>query len=189
MDGKIEVGDGLGHCNSCHGNTGETDPAKISAAPTTGAHAAHLNPKLRKDGFDCPVCHVVPTAADKHPLGSGAGHVTFSGLAVSGGFPAKYEAATKTCTVYCHSAIPVDPASPLFAVADQTPKWTDGSKGSACGACHGVPPPAHFTFGTCGIGTCHGGILNPPASAGALPTLTDAGKVVHVNGAIDPRLP
>lgn len=189
MDGKIEAGDGLGQCNSCHGNTGETDPAKISAAPTTGAHTAHLNPKLRKDGFACSTCHVVPTAADKHPLGSGAGHVVFSGLAASGGYPTAYDASTKTCTVYCHAAIPVDPKSPLFAVADQKPKWTEGSKGSVCGACHGAPPPDHFTFGTCGIGTCHGGILNPATSAGALPTFTDAGKAVHVNGASDPRLP
>jgi hypothetical protein len=32
-------------------------------------------------------------------------------------------------------------------------------------------------------------MLNPPAAPGGLPTLTDAGKVVHLNGAIDPILP
>lgn len=183
MDGKIEVGDGLGKCNSCHGNTGETDPAKISAAPSTGAHTAHLNPKFREKAIDCTTCHVVPTLADKHPIGDGHGHVTFSGLAVSGGFPTTYEAGSKTCTVYCHSAIP---GGKVLA-----PVW--GNKaGGQCGDCHGTPPPAHFTFGTCAIGTCHGGILTPDPTSSvsdAGVAFTDAGKAVHVNGAVEPQLP
>jgi predicted CxxxxCH...CXXCH cytochrome family protein len=182
LDGKIETGDGLGKCNSCHGNTGA---APADPMPTTGAHAAHLNPKLRKDPIPCTTCHVVPTQTDKHPLGSGAGHVVFSGLAVSGGFKATYEPTTRTCSVYCHSAIPADKTLP---VTNQTPMWTDGAKGSACGACHGAPPPNHFS-GTCGAGSCHSGIVTPPAGPGLLPTFTDAGKAVHVNGAIDPGLP
>jgi predicted CxxxxCH...CXXCH cytochrome family protein len=182
MDGKIEVGDGSGTCSACHGVAGSGKPD-----PSSGAHTAHLNPKLRKDPIPCTTCHVVPTATDKHPLGDGHGHVAFSGLAVSGGFPAQpYDPVTKSCSVYCHSAIPADKTLP---VTNQTPKWTDGAKGSACGACHGVPPPAHFTFGTCGIGTCHGGILTPDSTSDAGVAFTEAGLGVHVNGAIDPRLP
>ncbi len=185
LDGVIEKGDGKGRCNSCHGNTGVSDPTQVSAAPSTGSHPAHFNPKFRKAGIDCGTCHVVPTLADKHPLGdTGHGHVTFSGLAASGGFKTGYDAMNKTCTVYCHSAIP--------GGVVPNPAWGGGSGptpvGGRCGDCHGAPPPNHFA-GTCGVGACHSGIVNPPVNPGDFPTFTDPGKGVHINGAIDTRFP
>lgn len=176
MDGKLEVGDGSGRCNSCHG-TG--DATTVDPMPTTGAHEAHRNPKWAAK-IDCPTCHVVPTASTKHPVGNGAGHVTLSGLAKARGFTsAAYEPTSKSCSdVYCHAAVPGGALS--------KPTWTSGATASACGACHSAPPPNHFGNGTCGVGACHAGILVPASTPGGLPTFTAAGIALHVNGVVNP---
>jgi predicted CxxxxCH...CXXCH cytochrome family protein len=178
MNGKIDLGDGKGLCNSCHGNTG--DSTNVVAMPTTGAHVAHAqSPKVAAAPFPCTTCHVVPTAGSKHPLGNGAGHVALTGLATARGFTsASYDPATKGCAqVYCHTGVP--------GGAVTTPTWTQGSAAAKCGdGCHKTPPDNHFANGTCGVGACHAGMVVPASTPNGY-DLTPTGVAVHVNGVVN----
>jgi predicted CxxxxCH...CXXCH cytochrome family protein len=78
--------------------------------------------------------------------------------------------------VACHGAGLVD--SPLVI-----PVWTDTSGAAKqCGACHGIPPTQHTASTSCDRATCHGTeVTRTLAELG----ISDAGKALHVNGAID----
>jgi predicted CxxxxCH...CXXCH cytochrome family protein len=165
VDGKVDLGDGSGRCGACHGKG--DDPL-----PTTGAHAKHAAP-AGAPAVACGTCHALPVAGEKHPKGGGSATVTLTGLATKTGLAAKFDPATKSCSaVYCHAAVGGGTAP--------APTWTQGASASACGACHGLPPPApHTSSGACGAGICHAGSV----SGG---TLTPEGVAKHVNGSVDP---
>lgn len=168
VNGRVDVGDGSGRCGACHGS-GD------SPWPTTGAHAAHASPSAAAP-VACETCHVIPGPNDAHPRSAGAAVVRLAGLATKGGAPATYDPATRTCaSTYCHAG----PAAALSA-----PRWTDGAPARACGACHATPPPPpHPSDLSCGSSSCHEGITSSATAISAL------GRVVHVNGRVDRRVP
>ena len=194
------------NCAACHGNRPGAasgfpapSPAWVYPAPprpesgaydtpTTdpkvGAHHEHIlssrarnlaNP-LAKPIF-CSECHLWPMPTPAQPghksgttfrvwgsLATNNGQVT--GQTYSGG-------ATATCAnIYCHGAT-------LAGGTNKTPQWTlvDGSQ-SACGTCHGVPPPAPHpqldANGNLDCGGCHPGY-----------TQTSVNVATHVNGTLD----
>ncbi|HYM95675.1 MAG TPA: hypothetical protein VET26_00100, partial [Candidatus Sulfotelmatobacter sp.] len=64
------------------------------------------------------------------------------------------------------------------------PVWNDATgAASACGACHGVPPPQHTSSTSCDRATCHGREVARDASG--TPHIAAAGRSLHVNGVID----
>jgi hypothetical protein len=73
INGRTDLGDGSGKCGACHGQ-GD------SPWPTTGAHAAHRNPKLAGD-IACDSCHTVPAAIDAPGHLDGRVTVSFGGAA------------------------------------------------------------------------------------------------------------
>ncbi|MEQ1567589.1 MAG: c-type cytochrome domain-containing protein [Myxococcota bacterium] len=111
------VADWTTSCTFCHGDreTGdpappqdiddEDDPARISFPP----HRLHLDASELHADWGCPVCHQEPTdvfspghlqfGGDASP---GRAEVTFAGGLGAGG---DYEAATRTCDVYCHGPL------------------------------------------------------------------------------------
>lgn len=139
VNGRVDLGDGSGRCGACHGQ-GD------SPWPSTGAHPAHAAPADAKP-VACETCHEVPRAGDRHPIGRGGAAVRLSGLAINGGSRATYDASTKTCAAtYCHQGA---------AASVPAPRWTDGAKARACGACHATPPPPpHPPSSACE--QCHG---------------------------------
>jgi len=166
VNGVVDLGDGSGKCGACHG-TGD-DPW-----PSSGAHAAHRTPGGAV-GVACATCHELP-ASSGHPRGdTGRGHVRLVGLAAKGGRAPAYDPETRTCAnVYCHDA---------GGGAAPAPRWSDGAPVRACGACHATPPPPpHPASAGCGVGACHGGLVD---TTGA-PALTVAGARTHVDGVID----
>ncbi len=168
MNGKVDLGDGSGTCGACHGR-GE-DPW-----PSTAAHLAHARPRSARP-VACETCHEVPGPGDRHPRGEGVASVRLSGLATRGGRRATWDTATKTCAgTYCHEG----------AGGSRTaPRWTDGAPASACGTCHGTPPPPSHPPGTqCSSSGCHEGSTT---TAGAI---TPAGKPVHVDGLLQRSVP
>ncbi len=164
---------------TCHDRGGSrptpTWGSGTSPWPTTGAHAAHQAPSSAA-AVACETCHAVPGPGDAHPLRAGAAVVRLAGLAMRGGTPATYDAATKTCAAtYCHAG---------SGASASAPRWTDGAPARACGSCHATPPPPpHAQSASCGASTCHEGITTNALA------ITPADRPVHVNGQIDRHLP
>ena len=128
--------------------------------PTTGAHPAHLTSGEFANAYACDTCH------------DASYNVVFPApsLARSNGASPAFDATSKTCSnVYCHAG------GPQLALAGgtlPTPVF-DPPSTVACGACHGVPPPApHAQNASCG--TCHDGY-----------TSTVVNKALHLNAALD----
>ena len=117
----------------------------------------------------------MPGPNDPHPLRAGAPVIRLAGLATTGGAPATYDAATKTCSdTYCHAG---------GGATAKAPRWTDGPAARTCGSCHATPPPPpHAQVASCGTSSCHDGL-----TSGLV--ITAAGRAVHVNGRIDRRAP
>ncbi len=165
IDGILQLeGAGPTSCSSgCHGDDDQTHPPVDNAGNTdttsvgVGAHEAHMDATLGVS-VACSTCHPVPAGVNDGDHLNGTTEVVFSGPAVASGVDATYDPATATCTTYCHGAsIPGGTAI--------TPDWTvvDGTF-SACGACHGNPPPApHPASSNCA--GCHGdgGASDPSA--------------------------
>jgi predicted CxxxxCH...CXXCH cytochrome family protein len=149
-------------CGSCHGTS-----------PTTGAHAAHVQPP---GALACTECH-------PHADGASAVHadgrvdVAFGALATRGGtLAADYDAGSRSCaTVYCHGAFE-------GGTAANAPEWASGQGGAACGTCHPLPPAA-----------THVGVAPDPAGCVRCHASTvDAGGALvaggtHANGSTEGR--
>jgi predicted CxxxxCH...CXXCH cytochrome family protein len=163
----VDLGDGSGQCGACHGRG--DDPW-----PSAGAHPAHKNPTLTVS-IDCSNCHVVPAAIMDPTHLDGVVHVTFSSLALARNAIPTWDG-TKCSSVACHGAQLPDPTAP--------PVWNDTSgAAAACGACHGIPPSQHTSSAACDRGGCHGDEI--VLTAQGLPLISDSGKTLHVNGAIN----
>lgn len=144
-------------CNGiCHGDTYSTAPPLDTKGnvntevQTVGAHRSHLNvaPVWYRAG-QCTDCHVVPQNGNEptHIDGDGIAEVTFGERATGyGQIQPQWNGAT--CTSYCHGAT-------LTGGANNNPEWTqvNGTQ-SACGSCHGAPPPLPHAQDT-NCGGCH----------------------------------
>jgi predicted CxxxxCH...CXXCH cytochrome family protein len=169
VDGTVQVA-GL-TCRSCHGSSANPAPpvATTGESETTsirvGAHQAHVTDGEIRAALGCDECHLLPTAvvhsndAVDLPWGPLAGSVT-------------WDRGAATCSTYCHGAT-------LAAGGTNTlPVWTEvGTGQTACGTCHGNPPPAPHPAATACAG-CH------PDTVAADGTIRVAlGR--HVNGRLD----
>jgi predicted CxxxxCH...CXXCH cytochrome family protein len=158
IDGVVQLGSAA--CAGCHGDAARV-PAGIAAAPprdtlgntaTTargvGAHQKHLAGTALGAPVACGECHAVPGDLRQHPDGTVS--MSWGPLAKAGGAVPSWDRTTAACANYCHGAT-------LTGGRAVAPVWTrvDGTQ-SACGACHGVPPPApHVQDAACG--RCHAG--------------------------------
>lgn len=107
------------------------------AEPVSGAHAAH-RAGTRAAVVPCGTCHRVPERPDApgHLDAAPVEVVLATGVVRDG-----------TCAdTACH-------AQP--GAGRPAPAWTDGPQ--ACDACHGLPPPAHWTFP---CATCHSAVVD-----------------------------
>ena len=200
IDGGVALGPSSGCSGVCHGAGDSIAPPRDTAGNSTtttigvGAHQAHLAASTWHARFPCEACHKVPQqvgdpghifnyAADGTPIRiTGPAAVLFSGLGVG----AQWDHDSATCTnSYCHGDTlhGTDPTTnqivPGAGGTLTQPIWTkvDGSA-NACGACHGLPPPApHPQNSDCGL--CHQ-TMNPgdfAAGKMAYPELHIDGKV------------
>jgi predicted CxxxxCH...CXXCH cytochrome family protein len=160
---------------SCHGtDTSNAPPRSIAGVMDTtaigvGAHQAHLvaSPSWHHK-VECADCHVVPETVDApgHIDGDGKAEVIFSTRA--GGTASTWNGTT--CTAGCHGQA-------TWGGTNPTPTWTrvDGTQ-SACGSCHGAPPPPpHPTGSNCAA--CH-----PTMEENSL-NFRDPDS--HINGVVD----
>jgi predicted CxxxxCH...CXXCH cytochrome family protein len=168
--------DPLSGCSiACHGDdTSNAPPKSVSGATDTtatpvGAHQAHLiaSPTWHHK-VECADCHVVPATVDApgHIDGDNKAEVIFSMRA--GGTASAWNGTT--CTVGCHGQAG-------WGGTNSTPTWTrvDGTQ-SACGSCHGAPPPPPHPSGS-NCATCH-----PTMEENSL-TFRDPDS--HINGVVD----
>ena len=172
----------LGCSGGCHGDQNTAAPPQDLAGNTettrvgVGAHRSHLAPaptKYRK--VLCQDCHQVPIdiAAPGHMDTPAPAELLFGAVATSDNSPATWDG--ETCTIYCHGAT-------LAGGALTTPSWTvvDGTQ-SACGNCHGFPPPLPHPEDTdCGV--CHT-TIQPGTSSPEDATFLDPAS--HINGVLD----
>ncbi len=162
-----------GCASGCHGSdTTSAPPVSVSGGTDTssvavGAHRQHLSGQGSwHRAVACADCHVVPdvVGAPGHIDGDNKAELTFSMTAS----PAMWTGTS--CTTKCHGTTAWGGSKP-------TPTWTlvDGTQ-SACGSCHGTPPPApHPTEMNCA--SCH-----PTMEEGSL-TFRDPAS--HINGVVD----
>jgi predicted CxxxxCH...CXXCH cytochrome family protein len=141
INGEVEVG--AGACNACHGNAdGPAPPFSVTGESDTkftevGAHQAHVTDGPLKSEMWCTECHVVPSSVgDASHMDASPAEINWGDLALVGGVAADWNRDSNTCSsTYCHGAT-------LAGGSNTAPVWTtvDGSQ-SACGTCHGWPPP------------------------------------------------
>jgi predicted CxxxxCH...CXXCH cytochrome family protein len=175
INGRVDVGDGSGKCGACHGQ-GD------SPWPTTGAHAAHQNPKIAAP-IACDACHVVPAAIAAAGHLDGKVTVTFSGAARARASRPTWNG-TSCSSVACHGAKLGSGPAPT-----SDPVWNDTSgSASACGACHGIPPPEQHTPATsCDRSTCHGAVVT--RATNGMPQIDPSRRSFHVDGVLDFGVP
>lgn len=177
VNGSVEVS-----CTACHGDAaaaagaGSPAPPRDLAGNTStsfigvGAHRTHVEKNV-----PCSECHLVPAtlASTGHrDDGDDRAEVRFGPLARADGTDAQFNGLT--CATYCHGG-----SASIRGGTLTTPTWTvaEGSEGSqtACGTCHGLPPPApHPATPPTGCGGCH------PFS-GLLPL----NPALHINGVVE----
>lgn len=193
VDGLVEIS-GIA-CAGCHGDATRAPTAanpQLAAAPPAdtrgntststlgvGAHLAHLTDGPLRLAVPCSECHPVPSTL-AHVDGVVA--LAFGPLAQANGAGATFDPASVTCSNACHGA--VAPGAPSLGGSIAAPVWTkvDGTQ-AACGACHGLPPPASqghpaVAGGLTACAGCH------PATVNADGTLRVAGGA-HINGVVD----
>ena len=177
-DSRPPNADPLAGCaNSCHGTDGGNAPPRSTSgsvdttATPVGAHQAHLvaSPAWHRK-VECADCHTVPDRVDApgHIDGDGKAEVVFSMRA--GTAAASWNGTA--CMTSCHGAA-------SWGARQPRPIWTqvDGTQ-SACGSCHGAPPPApHPTVVGNNCASCH-------------PTMEENSLVFrdpssHINGVVD----
>jgi predicted CxxxxCH...CXXCH cytochrome family protein len=175
VDGALQVNE---NCAGCHG-TGEnlappidTSGAAETTARSVGAHQIHVLGGRLSRPVACDTCHVVPKQVDEsgHIDGSLPAEVRMIGLASAHGAQPEWIADMATCAnTYCHG-------SGTSGGTNTDPTWTvvSGTE-AACGACHGLPPPApHPANDRCVL--CHA----PTAG----PDRTIANPMTHVDGIV-----
>lgn len=195
------AGPSEGCSGACHGSGTSVAPPRDTSGRSdlssigVGAHQAHLGASDWHQRFQCVTCHTVPEQVGElgHMFVAGAGGTTMrdpapAELAMTGlGAGTTWDHATGTCAnSYCHgdTLVQLDPNNLMVSVGAggtaTKPVWTqvDGTQ-SACGACHGTPPPApHPRESDCGL--CHTS-MNPGDFA--------AGKIsypeLHINGKVE----
>lgn len=169
LDGRVELGNGSGECGACHG-TGS------SPWPSTLAHPGHQSPSITVP-VACSDCHLVPSSILAPGHLDGIVQVVFSGRATERGASPVWNGVS--CTdVACHGgSLPAPPAV--------TPVWADTTgAGSACGACHSIPPTTdHTPSSSCTLSYCHGAEV--VLSVGGAPLISAAGESLHINGVIN----
>jgi predicted CxxxxCH...CXXCH cytochrome family protein len=149
------VGEGQAACGACHG-----------LPPAVGGHERHLTGGSIRNAVACGECHAVP-APDATGHADGEVQLVFGPLARTDGSPATWDPANLTCTNYCHGAILRGGGTNL------DPSWTGGASETACGSCHGTPPPApHPHTQICD--NCHPGY-----------TTTSVNLEKHINGVVE----
>ena len=181
-------GDWTTSCTGCHGSTANAAPPKdlqgntASTAVGVGAHQSHVTGAHGVTApLDCTSCHVKP--ANVFSAGHLDGSVRVTGytgvdlgLLAAVKDPGWSLDAQSCATSYCHGAT-------LKGGTATRPVWTrvDGTQ-SACGACHGIPPPGHpalaagSTLATCNA--CHPETVKPDGTL-------DAAGGGHLNGKLD----
>ena len=171
LNGRVDLGDGSGQCGACHGRGDD-------AWPRTAAHSAHQNPRLTAP-VACDSCHVVPRSVLEPRHLDGKVTIALSGRSIDRGAQASWDGHA-CASVACHGARLVDPPPVV-------PVWTD-STGAArtCDACHRFPPTQHTASTSCDRAECHGSEV---VRVGADFSISDSGKLLHVNGVIDLRPP
>lgn len=169
-------------CTDCHGRNGNPAPPNwvVSLDTAADAHQAHLTASPLHAAIACASCHIVPVSVlDAGHLDTPApAELTWDGLAVANGAQPTYDAATGTCSNYCHGQT-------LAAQGSNTqPQWTtvDGSQ-TRCGTCHCAPPgPPHVRRSDCE--SCHSEVVEsavitmlPPSAS-----VVFAAPELHVDG-------
>lgn len=154
-------------CGTCHGK-GERaypprDPCFSKRGATNDVHRAHVEPGASSSkGIACAACHPTPVLG-----GPGGAHVNrFVDVVLLeelSGAGAKFDAASKRCTVACHAR---GGARPEVA-------WTSADAKLGCGDCHGAPPVNHYR-GRCTA--CHAE-ADATGTAISKPTLHGNGRV------------
>jgi predicted CxxxxCH...CXXCH cytochrome family protein len=169
----------LVRCQQCHGEaSGNAAPPRSLGGATdrtargVGAHQVHVQGGPVRGPLDCGECHPLPDA--QHPMSHPDGRleVVFGALGQGGGSPT-WSGNQLTCSAtYCHGG------SLGAGGALTVPTWTavDGSA-SACGACHGNPPPRpHPANSACA--SCHPQTVRPDGTI-------DLASGTHVNGSVE----
>ncbi|NOZ00930.1 MAG: CxxxxCH/CxxCH domain-containing protein, partial [Deltaproteobacteria bacterium] len=177
INGNVDV-PGL-TCGSCHGS-GENaaPPVSLSGSSETsdigvGAHQSHVRDgKLRK-AVACTECHVLPDQvnSDGH-IDPPPAEVRFGPLAGTGGLEPEWDRGSEACSnTWCHGAS-------LAGGGNKAPVWTEvGTGQTACGTCHGSPPPApHPQVDECH--SCHSGTVRVDGSI-------DVAAGRHIDGVKD----
>lgn len=186
IDGQIQLVD---QCNGCHGDAtadaGEpanwAPPVSLSGEMETtaigvGAHQSHLRDGDLREGIACGECHVVPAAVTTpgHVDTAPPAELTFGPLATEDGAAPAWDRTVAECSnTYCHGS-----TLAIGGGTNTTPTWTvvDGSE-SACGTCHGAPPPPpHTPLTVCRA--CH------PDTVNAMDQIDVAGGF-HINGTVE----
>jgi len=185
------LADGLGRdvtCHSCHGSELNDAPPRVAwphkegkttADRAIGAHAIHLQVSIVRAALGCNDCHIVPETIDAAGhIDAAPAEVTFGELARASGAAAGFDAASGTCTVYCHGITLKGGLRPTPAwTFAQLPERATTQTPDTCVGCHGAPPPApHPPLAACN--RCHGATVQSDGSI-------DVGGGKHINGVID----
>jgi len=183
------------NCSFCHGRKDATTKASDTfaahpewAAPpddvkgrltgtndltVVGAHQSHVTDNAIRKALACSECHVVPATAI-HTLDRSS-DLAFNALATHNGtLTPTWVTSKPTCgSTYCHGAT-------LAGGTLKNPTWTDATAAAtACGACHGFPPPSPHVSATSCVG-CH-----PDTIVAGTASTIDVAKGKHINGTTD----
>jgi predicted CxxxxCH...CXXCH cytochrome family protein len=184
IDGVVNVIEGGGACDSCHGSNGNPAPPtdlsgnSNSSSPGVGAHSKHLAVSSWSRAITCETCHVVPgnVSTPGHLDGDDIPEVPFDSLNPA----ATVNFAADTCdNLYCHG----DGQGNNGSIS-----WTSTTD-MTCGSCHDTPAVGQGAQGMSGkhdkhirdkdvpCEDCHAQVV----SSGLL--IIDAAR--HINGAND----
>jgi predicted CxxxxCH...CXXCH cytochrome family protein len=188
------------NCTFCHGTRTkagyESAPNPLLAAPpesvdgdpaspAVGAHRAHLAPGSLSNGFTCAECHAAPAQGDLPHIADGATRAELAwGARASAGTTPTWNAASLTCTNYCHGATLVGAGG---GQGGPSPAWT--SPTIDCVSCHGMAPNTgqhslHVDDELFACVECHVTV----AIGTTPPDISAAGRSLHVNGATNVAL-
>jgi predicted CxxxxCH...CXXCH cytochrome family protein len=171
------------NCVMCHGGVDLASGAPPRATwgnggdeVRVGAHTKHLTASALAPAAACSDCHSAP--ADVFAAGhldGGTAEVVFA-RARAGQTPS-WDRATATCaSTWCHAGV--------AGGARPTPVWTSAGDGEgACGACHGLPPPAPHPAVSGDLAGCVGCHALTMAAPGVVVAPSAGGA--HLNGSVE----